>query len=870
MSKIKIILILLGCLLFTGLARADDQRKIVLDATGNLHHFWIISTTEESNQLQHSKSIDQGSSFDQPQTLYAFTREVTSFDIQANQNNFLFAFTTGEALYLTHSTDYGQTFSAPLLFSERSKNPSLAVKNDLVVMAWEEDGIIKICSSEGEVLHFDEPRSLIITGEALSSPALLIDNSSNIHLCFLSKDPNNLLNKILYAKLDGTEPKEIFQSLDDLIGLKIQETSWGLLFSWQKSYFGRYESYLCPSFDFGNNFGKINILPIEKEVLAILFKADKPVLATYDYALSFEEVDFTPPPAPQVLSPVMFTAVNSSDFILSYNNQGVEALLCQIDLSPSNDFPLSDTLSFTQLCTEETNEFEFPAPLEDGTYYLRIDSFDGLSTSLPGQTIEFKIDNTPPEIVSLEAKCAEGELTFKGEISEASAWLSINHELVPLEAGTRFESQYKLETQDNFFTFILSDEAGNLTVTTEEVGYNAASPEITVVEPGTIDWFKPGSTILINASVFDLQDDIEDQVEAQVMIKGEVQEDTLFYDQEEKSLFGFITLPSDLNDGEHAASIILADKAGNRGSEYFGIKIDNSAPFLNKNQAESVFSNSEVSLTLPVADLGAGVDPAGTLVKISGASFEGTVSVEPQSITLAPTFPIPEGSYEVEVLARDLIGNTGEALCFGLTIDTTPPQISLLGSYETQTRENKIRLQAKIEDSSPLTVNIYNNQSKIDTVSLSDSNFSREISICQGQNEIMIEAQDQAGNLTSANITTYGSFASASSLIASCVHGPNPFSPTKRLPGAFSAQGNGMLFSYNLSQPADVKIMIFDITGTLIWTKKIDNSASGVTAWNGVDQFGRTTSNGIYPYIFSATAGGNTETRRSKIIVFHQ
>jgi hypothetical protein len=104
-------------------------------------------------------------------------------------------------------------------------------------------------------------------------------------------------------------------------------------------------------------------------------------------------------------------------------------------------------------------------------------------------------------------------------------------------------------------------------------------------------------------------------------------------------------------------------------------------------------------------------------------------------------------------------------------------------------------------------------------------------------------------------------------LITNLVYGPNPFSPTANTVQAFSTNEKGLVFAYTLSQPADIKIRIYDLTGTLIWIKEINSASSGVTAWSGTDQFGNFTTNGIYPYFFSAAAAGQNETRRGKIIV---
>lgn len=107
-------------------------------------------------------------------------------------------------------------------------------------------------------------------------------------------------------------------------------------------------------------------------------------------------------------------------------------------------------------------------------------------------------------------------------------------------------------------------------------------------------------------------------------------------------------------------------------------------------------------------------------------------------------------------------------------------------------------------------------------------------------------------------------------LLISFAAGPNPFSPARELPRAFSATADnkGMVFAYSLIQPADIKIRIYDITGTLIWVKEINGASSGFTPWSGTDQAGQIAANGIYPYFFTANNGGQKETRRGKIVIY--
>ncbi|MDD5383047.1 MAG: hypothetical protein PHH60_05280 [Candidatus Margulisbacteria bacterium] len=491
-------------------------------------------------------------------------------------------------------------------------------------------------------------------------------------------------NQIVCSSLPTFEPRVIYASQDNLINLQFKQFPGNpaLFLGWQTESDGRLETYRAISLDGGRSFGEAKRL------------GSSPF----------------PPQPPQVILPAANSAVNSNNLKIVYSASGLDPLLCRIEVSQKEYFPLGGTFCFEQpvpATSREAVECLLPMVLADGTYFLRLSAFDGINTSLPGQVTPFKLDSQPPQFVTLEAQRSEGTITLSGQVSESPVNIQVNGLSPSLETNSHFTCQFTLEAGANLYTFALSDEAGNSLITTQEVFFNPASPEITVIKPDGSDWFKPGSTLIITARVFDLQGDIAEDAEAKIIIDNSLQENTLVFDQEESSLSGFIPLPQDLSDGKHSASVILTDNAGNSGSQDFSINIGCPPPVANQNTVEAAV-----------------------------AKF------------IAPAIP------------------------------------------ETH-------------------------------------------------------------------------------LITNFISGPNPFSPSNDLTSAFSAQGKGMVFSYSLAQPADIKIRIYDITGTLVWYRSISSAASGITAWSGVDQFGQVTHNGIYPYIFSASANGLTEHKKGKIVIIN-
>jgi len=250
-------------------------------------------------------------------------------------------------------------------------------------------------------------------------------------------------------------------------------------------------------------------------------------------------------------------------------------------------------------------------------------------------------------------------------------------------------------------------------------------------------------------------------------------------------------------------------------------------------------------------------------VRIAGVSLESYVSAEGNSLCLSARNFLLEGSYEAQIIPRDRAGNIGEKTTFYLMVDTTLPHLSASATNEG----GNIIVQGTVNDKNPGRVKIYNNGLKVDEYADSSASFTRNIRAFSGSNALVVEAVDQAGNKTSAALEPIFNNQAAGGLITDFCQGPNPFNPAKKLTGAFSAHGCGTVFSFALAKPADVKIRIYDITGTLIWCRDIPAAASGVTAWSGVDQFGGFTDNGIYPYIFSAAADGANDSRKGKIVI---
>jgi len=874
MSK-KILIILFSLILFSPQILADSHKKYELDIRGNLVQFWL-----EGKDLKY---LDQN--LLNAKTLYSFTREVESFSIHHESAEYFLTYTfkneiQNRPVYYSYSNNEGRSFSPPLVLTSDGANPSLAFSNNFLAIAWEDKEGIALLQSSDDGRSFSLPLQLTLTGEALSSPALSLDTYNNLHLAFLSQNQYNHLSRIFYAQILSNsfnpslpiELKEIFRSQDELTPPLIKNLP-SLLILWQEKYNQRLGSYLSLSLDNGKTFSRERAFICDQQLEDFSLVNGKYYLLTYDGKPITKEIKFPDIYAPKIVSPVTRQAYAASSFLIKYLFPDYQRdwstpaqWLSEIDLSTDSNFPSLNTLVFESLisATPEALEYRPPLNLPDGNYYLRISVSDGLSRSAYGPIVTFKIDNLLPDLITLEAETSLNTVTFKGRTNKLLVNLSLNGTPVSFQSDNRFQSQVSLAAGQNKFTFVLSDAAGNQNILTREVYYNPQAPSIQLTNPSPEQWFKPGSTVFFAAIVMDAQNDIDDETEAHLFINAQVITDPLIYNLQENKLTGFIALPPALLDGKYPAKIELSDRSGNIGKIDFTINIDGTAPALNPSQSNQLYTNSKNSINLPLTDQGAGIDPGGTLIKIAGISMEGTASTEGDYLKVLLKSPLPEGSYEVQVLPRDRVGNIGSVRTFSLIVDNTPPQLTLEGSWEPVTQLNTLTVRGKVADQNPCRLNIFDNNYKVASLDLNNATFSKEIRLSPGNNYLLVEAVDLAGNKTAQTFMMKAQISSYAVLLKDCKNGPNPFS---------SLTGT-MYFSYTLNSPpvdpVNLKIYVYDLTGRLLWKKEISNSpASDNIPWDGTNPFGNKLSNGVYPYFISVSAGDQREIRRGKIVVLN-
>ncbi|MFA6430927.1 MAG: hypothetical protein WCV91_00875 [Candidatus Margulisiibacteriota bacterium] len=257
-------------------------------------------------------------------------------------------------------------------------------------------------------------------------------------------------------------------------------------------------------------------------------------------------------------------------------------------------------------------------------------------------------------------------------------------------------------------------------------------------------------------------------------------------------------------------------------------------------------------IVVAVADVG-GVE------KRSGHSAEISLLATSTSVAakVTPIEPIeaPINVVKVEpteVKPTEIVNNKGPEI--SATIDGNKTKNGLVVNSKP-----KISISLKDENGIKNVVIIVDkNRSKIKTASVVGAmnvdassvvtSFSpkMEIELEPGIHDIEIEAEDMQGKKSTLTISGVKVFDKAE-LQGIAINYPNPFKP-----GIQSTTIN-----YKLTKDADVKLMIYDLTGKMVYTQAFSAGNNGgkigenEPTWDGKSFTGSVLSNGVYPYFIT-------------------
>lgn len=183
-------------------------------------------------------------------------------------------------------------------------------------------------------------------------------------------------------------------------------------------------------------------------------------------------------------------------------------------------------------------------------------------------------------------------------------------------------------------------------------------------------------------------------------------------------------------DGDYLLTLDAYDIAGQKASASVALTIDNTPPSLQVTEpAEGLLTNQK--------DLSVKGSTDGSVVKVG----EALVAVDAQG-GFSHTLTLSEGAQTITVTAADDLGNE-RTINRSVTLDTVPPSLQVTEPSEgTITNQKKLSVAGNAEPGASVTVDGQG------ATLAEDGSFSLEKTLVEGENTIVITAQDLAGNTT--------------------------------------------------------------------------------------------------------------------------
>lgn len=199
----------------------------------------------------------------------------------------------------------------------------------------------------------------------------------------------------------------------------------------------------------------------------------------------------------------------------------------------------------------------------------------------------------------------------------------------------------------------------------------------------------------------------------------------------------------------------------------------------------ALITNNKQPVKFTVTDEtgGSGVNLSSVKLKIDDttytASSTGMASVgvtNGYEFTFTPQSALDDGSHTITVNASDNDGNAATEISSTFKIDTVPPTLTI-SSPQTGLITNKsaLTVSGKSNDStsSPITVTMTLNGTDQGSVSVgSDGSFTKDLTLAEGTNSIVVTSTDSAGKSTSITLTV--KLDTSVPTISSIILTPNP------------------------------------------------------------------------------------------------
>lgn len=192
-------------------------------------------------------------------------------------------------------------------------------------------------------------------------------------------------------------------------------------------------------------------------------------------------------------------------------------------------------------------------------------------------------------------------------------------------------------------------------------------------------------------------------------------------------------------------------------------------------------TNNKPTIQFLITDADSGVDPDTISIKIdNGSAITSGITKTPSgknyTCSYVPTTALSDGSHTIYINAKDYDGNAATQKSVAFTVDTVAPTLNVTSPTEgLKTNQSSLTVSGTTNDatSSPVTVTIKLNSGSAESVTVqSNGSFSKQITLANGENTIVITATDSAGKSTS--VTRHVTLDTGAPVFQSIELVPNP------------------------------------------------------------------------------------------------
>ncbi|MEK7375542.1 MAG: Ig-like domain-containing protein, partial [Candidatus Margulisiibacteriota bacterium] len=164
----------------------------------------------------------------------------------------------------------------------------------------------------------------------------------------------------------------------------------------------------------------------------------------------------------------------------------------------------------------------------------------------------------------------------------------------------------------------------------------------------------------------------------------------------------------------------------------------------------AVYSGSGEKIKVEVIDTLSGPDNKNSSVRmfldvstIEGYCQSGDSAGE---IFFIPGRALSDGVYKMEIIPRDLAGNTGKKIQISVIVDSVKPVITLSQELPQTSEKSSLYISGKVDKPNIKKISATMNSVPLKDIPLTGGNFSSGLALEKGLNKLTILAQDKAGN----------------------------------------------------------------------------------------------------------------------------